>query len=251
MLKCENISKIYKKGGLFTNNKNIKVLDNINFHLKENESMGFVGKNGAGKSTLMRIILGLEKADSGSIYFQGQNISNLKYKKLRYIYKDIQIVFQNPQASMNPAFSVFKIISEPVYNYYDYSKEQVREIVIKQLKSVGLPENIIDTNITKLSGGQKQRVAIARALSVNPKLLILDEAVSNLDMITQSQILNLLESLKNTYNISYLVISHDIRVVLKLCNNIIFLDNGIMQEHFIKSEGINSSNEKIKELLKF
>ncbi len=251
MLKCENISKIYKKGGLFTNNKNIKVLDNINFHLKENESMGFVGKNGAGKSTLMRIILGLEKADSGSIYFQGQNISNLKYKKLRYIYKDIQIVFQNPQASMNPAFSVFKIISEPVYNYYDYSKEQVREIVIKQLKSVGLPENIIDTNITKLSGGQKQRVAIARALSVNPKLLILDEAVSNLDMITQSQILNLLESLKNTYNISYLVISHDIRVVLKLCDNIIFLDNGIMQEHFIKSEGINSSNEKIKELLKF
>ena len=243
MLKCENISKIYKKGGLFTNN--------INFHLKENESMGFVGKNGAGKSTLMRIILGLEKADSGSIYFQGQNISNLKYKKLRYIYKDIQIVFQNPQASMNPAFSVFKIISEPVYNYYDYSKEQVREIVIKQLKSVGLPENIIDTNITKLSGGQKQRVAIARALSVNPKLLILDEAVSNLDMITQSQILNLLESLKNTYNISYLVISHDIRVVLKLCDNIIFLDNGIMQEHFIKSEGINSSNEKIKELLKF
>ena len=251
MLKCENISKIYKKGGLFTNNKNIKVLDNINFHLKENESMGFVGKNGAGKSTLMRIILGLEKADSGSIYFQGQNISNLKYKKLRYIYKDIQIVFQNPQASMNPAFSVFKIISEPVYNYYDYSKEQVREIVIKQLKSVGLPENIIDTNITKLSGGQKQRVAIARALSVNPKLLILDEAVSNLDMITQSQILNLLESLKNTYNISYLVISPDIRVVLKLCDNIIFLDNGIMQEHFIKSEGINSSNEKIKELLKF
>lgn len=251
MLKCENISKIYKKGGLFTNNKNIKVLDNINFHLKENESMGFVGKNGAGKSTLMRIILGLEKADSGSIYFQGQNISNLKYKKLRYIYKDIQIVFQNPQASMNPTFSVFKIISEPVYNYYDYSKEQVREIVIKQLKSVGLPENIIDTNITKLSGGQKQRVAIARALSVNPKLLILDEAVSNLDMITQSQILNLLESLKNTYNISYLVISHDIRVVLKLCDNIIFLDNGIMQEHFIKSEGINSSNEKIKELLKF
>lgn len=251
MLKCENISKIYKKGGLFTNNKNIKVLDNINFHLKENESMGFVGKNGAGKSTLMRIILGLEKADSGSIYFQGQNISNLKYKKLRYIYKDIQIVFQNPQASMNPAFSVFKIISEPVYNYYDYSKEQVREIVIKQLKSVSLPENIIDTNITKLSGGQKQRVAIARALSVNPKLLILDEAVSNLDMITQSQILNLLESLKNTYNISYLVISHDIRVVLKLCDNIIFLDNGIMQEHFIKSEGINSSNEKIKELLKF
>lgn len=251
MLKCENISKIYKKGGLFTNNKNIKVLDNINFHLKENESMGFVGKNGAGKSTLMRIILGLEKADSGSIYFQGQNISNLKYKKLRYIYKDMQIVFQDPQTSMNPAFSVFKIISEPVYNYYDYSKEQVREIVIKQLKSVGLPENIIDTNITKLSGGQKQRVAIARALSVNPKLLILDEAVSNLDMITQSQILNLLESLKNTYNISYLVISHDIRVVLKLCDNIIFLDNGIMQEHFIKSEGINSSNEKIKELLKF
>ncbi len=250
MLICENISKTYKSGGLFSKNIASKVLDNINFHLQSSRSAGFAGKNGAGKSTLMRIILGLEKADSGSIEFMGEKINHLPYKDLKNIYKEMQVVFQNPQNSINPAFTVFQAVSEPVTNFYKYPKHKLRSIVEEKLNQVGLLSDIMDTNITKLSGGQKQRTAIARALTLNPKLLILDEAVSSLDMVTQSQIISLLETLKKQYNMSYLVISHDIRVLLKLCDDIIFLEKGVIIDKFTKEKGINTQNQNIIDLLK-
>lgn len=251
MLKCENISKTYKSGSWFSKKEEKQVLKNISFHLKEGRSIGFVGRNGAGKSTLMKIILGLESADNGSVIFMGQNIHNLKYSQRKEVYKNMQIVFQDPQSSMNPNMTVFQIICEPVNNYYKYSIDELRNIVKDLLKSVELDTNIIDKNITMLSGGQQQRVAIARALAINPKVIILDEAVSNLDMVIQSQILKLLEDLKEKYNISLLVISHDIRVVFKLCDDIIFLENGEIKGNFSIENGIDMEHDAFKKMLVF
>lgn len=251
MLICENISKTYKKGSFFSKKEETKVLNNISFQLQEGRSIGFVGRNGAGKSTLMKIILGLERADSGSIIFMGQNIHNLKYSQRKEIYKNMQIVFQDPQSSMNPNMTVFQVISEPVNNYYKYSIDELRNIVKGLLKSVELDANIIDKNITMLSGGQQQRVAIARALAIKPKVIILDEALSNLDMVIQSQIVKLLEDLKEKYNISLLVISHDIRVVFKLCDDIIFLENGEIKGNFNVENGVDMENTAFQKMLVF
>lgn len=251
MLICENISKTYKKGSFFSKKEETKVLNNISFQLQEGRSIGFVGRNGAGKSTLMKIILGLERADSGSIIFMGQNIHNLKYSQRKEIYKNMQIVFQDPQSSMNPNMTVFQVISEPVNNYYKYKNDELINIVKELLKAVELDTNIIDKNITMLSGGQQQRVAIARALAIKPKVIILDEALSNLDMVIQSQILKLLEDLKEKYNISLIVISHDIRVVFKLCDDIIFLENGEIKGNFNVENGVDMENTAFQKMLVF
>lgn len=251
MLICENISKTYKKGSFFSKKEETKVLNNISFQLQEGRSIGFVGRNGAGKSTLMKIILGLERADSGSIIFMGQNIHNLKYSQRKEIYKNMQIVFQDPQSSMNPNMTVFQVISEPVNNYYKYKNDELINIVKELLKAVELDTNIIDKNITMLSGGQQQRVAIARALAIKPKVIILDEALSNLDMVIQSQILKLLEDLKEKYNISLIVISHDIRVVFKLCDDIIFLENGEIKGNFSVENGVDMENTAFQKMLVF
>lgn len=251
MLICENISKTYKKGSFFSKKEESKVLNNISFQLQEGRSIGFVGRNGAGKSTLMKIILGLERADSGSIIFMGQNIHNLKYSQRKEIYKNMQIVFQDPQSSMNPNMTVFQVISEPVNNYYKYKNDELINIVKELLKAVELDTNIIDKNITMLSGGQQQRVAIARALAIKPKVIILDEALSNLDMVIQSQILKLLEDLKEKYNISLIVISHDIRVVFKLCDDIIFLENGEIKGNFNVENGVDMENTAFQKMLVF
>ena len=181
MLKCENISKIYNDNSWFSKKESIKVLENISFHLKQGRSMGFAGRNGAGKSTLMRIILGLEKATEGSVLFMEKNIHGLKYNELKKIYKDMQVVFQDPQSSMNHQYTVYDVIKEPVENYYSYAKDEMKNIVLKLLSAVRLSEDKLYKNIMHLSGGEQQRVAVARALSVQPKLLILDEALSSLD----------------------------------------------------------------------
>lgn len=249
MLKCENITKIYNGNSWFSKKESIKVLKNISFHLKQGKSMGFAGRNGAGKSTLMRIILGLEKATEGTVLFMGKNIHSLKYNELKNIYKDMQVVFQDPQSSMNPQFTVYDVIKEPVENYYNYTTDEVKDIVLNLLSAVKLSEDKMYKNIMHLSGGEQQRVAVARALSVQPKLLILDEALSSLDMIIQAEIIKLLEELKEKYKLSYFVISHDIRIILKLCDDIIFLENGIIKDKFSIEQGINNPSESFKNMM--
>lgn len=249
MLKCENITKIYNDNSWFSKKESIKVLKNISFHLKQGKSMGFAGRNGAGKSTLMRIILGLEKATEGTVLFMGKNIHSLKYNELKNIYKDMQVVFQDPQSSMNPQFTVYDVIKEPVENYYNYTTDEVKDIVLNLLSAVKLSEDKMYKNIMHLSGGEQQRVAVARALSVQPKLLILDEALSSLDMIIQAEIIKLLEELKEKYKLSYFVISHDIRIILKLCDDIIFLENGIIKDKFSIEQGINNPSESFRNMI--
>lgn len=249
MLKCENISKIYNDNSWFSKKENIKVLENISFNLSSGRSMGFAGRNGAGKSTLMRIILGLEKPTTGTVSFMDKNIHNLKYNELKNIYKDMQVVFQDPLSSMNPAYTVYDIIKEPVENYYNYKQNEIKELVSSLLADVKLDNNKMYKNIMQLSGGEQQRVAIARALAVKPKLLILDEALSSLDMIIQAEIIHLLDDLKKQYNLSYLVISHDIRIILKLCDDIMFLENGKIKGIHSIENGINKDDEVFNNML--
>ncbi|MDE7033637.1 MAG: ATP-binding cassette domain-containing protein, partial [Mucispirillum sp.] len=194
-------------------------------------------------------ILGLEKATEGTVLFMGKNIHSLKYNELKNIYKDMQVVFQDPQSSMNPQFTVYDVIKEPVENYYNYKTDEVKDIVLNLLSAVKLSEDKMYKNIMHLSGGEQQRVSVARALSVHPKLLILDEALSSLDMIIQAEIIRLLEELKEKYKLSYLVISHDIRIILKLCDDIIFLENGIIKDKFSIEQGINNPSESFKNMM--
>ncbi len=208
MLKCENISKIYNDNSWFSKKESIKVLENISFHLKQGRSMGFAGRNGAGKSTLMRIILGLEKATEGSVLFMEKNIHGLKYNELKKIYKDMQVVFQDPQSSMNHQYTVYDVIKEPVENYYSYAKDEMKNIVLKLLSAVKLSEDKLYKNIMHLSGGEQQRVAVARALINDPKIILADEPTGNLDQENAENIMAVLRECIDT-GATVIMATHD------------------------------------------
>ncbi len=225
MLKCENISKIYNDNSWFSKKESIKVLENISFHLKQGRSMGFAGRNGAGKSTLMRIILGLEKATEGSVLFMEKNIHGLKYNELKKIYKDMQVVFQDPQSSMNHQYTVYDVIKEPVENYYSYAKDEMKNIVLKLLSAVRLSEDKLYKNIMHLSGGEQQRVGIARAIVNGPPLLIADEPTGNLDPKNSMEIMQILDQI-NQRGITVIVSTHDNAMVDYFRKRVITLDKG-------------------------
>lgn len=186
------------------------VLENLSFDLKEGEVLGIVGRSGIGKSTLARILAGLEEPTSGEILFQGHPLANLKQRS-----KAIQMVYQDPSSSLNPRMKVKSLLEEPTSIHHLPSRAQ------ELLQMVSLPTHYKDKYPHQLSGGEKQRVAIARALALNPKLLLLDEAVSSLDALTRNQILTLLASLKQTFGLSYLFISHDLEAVEALSDRIL------------------------------
>ncbi|MDR0805719.1 MAG: dipeptide/oligopeptide/nickel ABC transporter ATP-binding protein [Enterobacteriaceae bacterium] len=242
MLECNNISKVYKKGNWFSAQQAAPVLNDVNFKMIAGRSMGLLGENGSGKSTLTRIILGLEKPTSGNVLFNGQDIHQMVQRGDQQFRQNMQAVFQDPASAMNPRWNALKIITEPLINFGSYSQEQRRDSAAKLMCSVDLNPSDMDKNITRFSGGQQQRICIARALALSPKLLILDEAVSNLDMVIQAQIIELLEQLKTTHNISLLLISHDIRVVFKLCEDILVLDKGNIAERISIETGIKNAH---------
>lgn len=218
MIKLENISFYYEDDGLFDKfkkNKNSKrkILDNINLSLASKQSIGVLGLSGSGKSTLAKIIAGIYKAKSGKIHFN----NGLDFE-------DVQIVFQDAKASFNPNFTVKEGILEALYD----TKE--KDLKIKHLFSrVNLDMSLLDRKCSMLSGGMLQRLSIARAIAKNPKIIILDEATSSLDVIIQAQILKMLKSLQNEF--SYIVITHDLRIVKLFCDEVIVLDSGVIVEH--------------------
>ncbi|XOB64654.1 ABC transporter ATP-binding protein [Deferribacteres bacterium DY0037] len=244
MLKCSNISMTYRKGSWFACSKEKRVLDDISFDIKEGESFGLLGENGSGKSTLTRIILGLEKPTAGEVLFDGVDVHQAVEKGDKSFRKNMQAVFQDPASTMNPRWSAFRVITEPLHNYYHFSRPELVKQTAELMSSVGLDPSEMDKNINRFSGGQQQRICIARALALKPKLLILDEAVSNLDMIVQAQIVELLAELKRVHNISLLVISHDVRVVFKLCENILVLDNAKIVDRLSMKHGVKRANSE-------
>ncbi|MEH7335849.1 dipeptide ABC transporter ATP-binding protein [Neobacillus drentensis] len=232
LLEIQNLKTYYPvKGGFFKRTiGHVKAVDNISFEIKRGETLGLVGESGCGKSTAGRTILRLLKPTEGSILFEGKNITRVSGKSLREIRQDMQMVFQDPYASLNPMQMVGDIIAEPIYNYSKKSKAELKQEVMDLLEKVGLPPEAYFKYAHEFSGGQRQRIGIARALALRPKLIIADEPVSALDVSVQSQVLNLLKDLQEEFELTFLFIAHDLSVVKHMSDRIGVMYLGNMVE---------------------
>ncbi|MGF1557241.1 ABC transporter ATP-binding protein [Paucihalobacter sp.] len=228
ILEVKNVSKIYfGKASLFKNPEQFKAVNDVSFKVYEGETLGLVGESGCGKSTLGNVILQLDKATSGSVFYKGEDITKLNRNAVRQLRKDIQIIFQDPFASLNPRINVGEAILEPMTVHgIGSSKKDRKEKVISLLERVGLSASDFNKYPHQFSGGQRQRVGIARAIVLNPKLIICDESVSALDISVQAQVLNLLNELKEKFNFTYIFISHDLAVVKFMSDQLIVMNQG-------------------------
>ncbi|GBF11141.1 ABC transporter ATP-binding protein [Tepidibacillus infernus] len=222
LLEVKNLKKYYPIFGGFFRKQigEVKAVDDISLQLKYGETIGLVGESGCGKSSAGRTILRLQDPTSGSIVFQGKDITTIRGKQLRDIRKDMQMVFQDPYASLNPKMMVGSLISEPIRNYTNQSDKALKDQVMELLEKVGLPADTYYKYPHEFSGGQRQRIGIARALALRPKLIIADEPVSALDVSVQSQVLNLLQDLQEEFQLTYLFIAHNLSVVKHVSDRI-------------------------------
>ncbi|WP_232698172.1 ABC transporter ATP-binding protein [Brevibacillus daliensis] len=223
LLEVKNLKKYYPitSGLLRKEIGQVKAVDDISFTLKDGETLGLVGESGCGKSTAGRTILRLMDPTSGSIHFQGKDITKISGGTLRKVRQDMQMVFQDPYASLNPKMMVGHLVSEPIRNYYPNRKEnETRSEVMELLNRVGLSEEAYYKYPHEFSGGQRQRIGIARALALRPKLILADEPVSALDVSVQSQVLNLMQDLQQEFKLSYLFIAHNLSVVKHISDRI-------------------------------
>lgn len=198
----------------------LHAVDDVTFDINKGETLGIVGESGCGKSTTGRVVLRLIEATAGEILFEGRNIRGLNTKELRDYRKEMQIVFQDPFASLNPRMSLSEIISEPYQIYNMYRGKEREERVVELMELVGLSEKLVNTYPHELDGGRRQRVGVARALALNPKFIVCDEPVSALDVSIQAQILNLMQDLQERLKLTYMFISHDLSVVKHMSNRV-------------------------------
>ena len=232
LLEVIDVEKTYlSKQGFFKPQKPFKAVDGVSFNVYEGETLGLVGESGCGKSTLSNAILQLDKATSGIIKYRGRDITKLDGQELRALRKDIQIIFQDPFASLNPRMTIGKAIEEPmkVHSIGSNSKDR-KEKVMSILEHVGLSAMDYYKYPHEFSGGQRQRVGIARSIALEPKLIICDESVSALDISVQAQVLNLLNSLKENFKFTYIFISHDLAVVKYMSDKLVVMNKGKVEE---------------------
>ena len=226
LVRIENLSKTYKNTSLF-GGESKEILKNINLTINEGENLGLLGPSGCGKTTLAKIILGLENQTSGKIFILGKDISTLNKKEFRAVRSQVQVVFQDPYSSLDPRMTVEQSLREP----FIIHNRKVEQKDLKNLTdSVGISYKDIKKYPHEFSGGQRQRICIARALALKPKLLVLDEPVSSLDVSVQAQILNLLLKIGREYKLTLLLISHDFAVCNFICHNIAIMSQGIIEE---------------------
>ncbi len=242
ILKIKNLDKYYLENKIWLNKANsFKALDKINLELYQGETLGLVGESGCGKSTLVKTIVQIEKASSGSIYYNGADVTKLSDLALKKYRKDVQLIFQDPNSSLNPKKTIGSLIMEPmIVHGIDNAQASLHEQCIELLENVGLEKNDFFKYPHELSGGQKQRVGIARAISLKPKILICDESVSALDVSVQAQVLNLLNELKLKLKLTYIFISHDLSIVRYMADKIIVMKNGKFNETGFSEEIYNS-----------
>jgi len=223
LLEVQNLKKYFPiRSGIFHKTiGHVRAVDGVSFFLNRGESLGLVGESGCGKSTTARAILRLIEPTEGMIMFEDRNVCQLTNKELRYLRRDMQIVFQDPYASLDPRRSVGQTIGEPLDIFaVSWNKTEKEERIAYLLEKVGLEPEHAWRYPHEFSGGQRQRIGIARALALNPKLIIGDEPVSALDVSIQAQIINLLEDIQEEFGLSYIIIAHDLAVVEHICDRI-------------------------------
>lgn len=238
ILVATNIRKYFpiKKGLLLREVGQVKAVDNVSFTVRKGETLGLVGESGCGKSTLGRTLIRLYEPTGGSLEFEGQDFLKQKGEDLRKLRKDMQMIFQDPYASLDPRMTVGQIISQPFSIHGLLSNEEREKKVKELLETVGLKAAHTNRYPHEFSGGQRQRISIARAIALNPRLIIADEPVSALDVSVQAQILNLLKDLQEKLGLTYIFISHDLSVIEHLCDRIAVMYLGKIVEIATRDE---------------
>lgn len=223
ILEIKNLKKYFSvESGIFKQEKGlVKALDDVSFSVNSGETLGIVGESGCGKSTLAKIILKLIDPTDGTVIFK---------KPINYLREDVQIVFQNPYSSLNPKMDIYNTLSEPLLIHHLCTRRNLKKKICDLLEQVGLDDTALKRYPLEFSGGQRQRIAIARALATEPKILVLDEPVSSLDITSQRQILDLFIELQHRHNLTYIFISHNLSVIKKISARILVLYLGKIME---------------------
>ena len=225
ILEVKNLKKYFN-----TPKGTLHAVDDISFKLEEGKTLGVVGESGCGKSTLGRTILHLLESTSGQIIFNGKDITNVNKKELREVRENMQMIFQDPFASLNPRMSVRQTIMEPLIIQNKLSKQEIEKETEKLMDTVGLAKRLANSYPHELDGGRRQRIGIARALALNPKFILCDEPVSALDVSIQAQILNLMQDLQEERKLTYIFVTHDLSVVKYISDEIMVMYLGQMVE---------------------
>lgn len=226
MLEVKHLKKYFKTpGGM------LHAVDDVSFTLDAGKTLGVVGESGCGKSTLGRTILGLTPATDGEVFFEGRDIVNISRRERKHLYKEMQLVFQDPYSSLNPRFCVADLIAEPLKVFkVCKSREELNRRIAQLMDTVGLAHRLAYAYPHELDGGRRQRIGIARALAMNPKFIVCDEPVSALDVSIQAQILNLLQDLQEKHGLAYMFITHDLSVVRYISDDIMVMYVGTVVE---------------------
>ena len=253
VLYVRGLSKSYRrKGAGWQRSDVVSAASEVEFEIFSGQTLALVGSSGSGKSTVARCVTRLEKPDSGQIWLEGADIAQFDSRQLRPLRPRLQMVFQDPTTSLNPRFSAAEVIEEPLVIQGQSDKSARRARAKELMQEVGLSPQWADRSAMDFSGGQRQRLAIARALALKPKLLVLDEALSGLDLSTEAQIANLLLDLQASHSLAYLLISHDLALVARLADTIAVMSNGKIVEQGPTSQVLaNASHAETRALCAF
>lgn len=249
-VEVNGLHKVFTSGALFAKKSRVHAVNDVSFVVPEGTTMGLIGESGSGKSTTARMVCRLLTPDNGSIKAFGKDLLKLSRAEAKQAARDIQIVFQDPGSSLNPRWRIGSLVAEGMQVHNLGNAEQRKERVAELLQMCGLPASAADRFPHEFSGGQRQRIAIARALAVEPKILILDEPVSALDVSIQAQILLLLKELQQNLGMTYLMVSHDLAVVEQFCDDVCVMRNGqIVEQGAAKTVLANPTEQYTKELI--
>lgn len=238
LVRVENLSKEFPAGtaGVFGKQLSVKAVQRVNLAIQPGETLGLVGESGSGKSTLGRLILKLLEPSAGNVFFDGRDLATLGRGEMRALRREMQLVFQDPYASLNPRMRVRSIVGEGIDIHHLARGKEKEARIVELLGMVGMGPDAMDRLPHEFSGGQRQRIGIARALAVNPRFLVLDEPVSALDVSIQAQIINLLQDLQEKLKLTYLFIAHDLRVVEHISNRVAIMYLGEIVEIATRDE---------------